>query len=128
MRPSIPEISIRNQIRQSAASTPVLADQRMQVAQRYLGGNHAVTITLRNSTLAARRAISARDNKIREELLRRNKQKTKFMRQTGRAKPKPIIIREDIDGIKTSRCVVRKICGALLTACLSLGPGVSFLT
>ncbi|CAN0082138.1 unnamed protein product, partial [Hapterophycus canaliculatus] len=37
----------------------------VEVAQKYLGGNHAVTITLRNSTMAARRAISARDSKIR---------------------------------------------------------------
>ncbi|CAM9497860.1 unnamed protein product, partial [Scytosiphon promiscuus] len=43
----------------------------VEVAQKYLGGNHAVTITLRNSTMAARRAISARDSKIREELTRR---------------------------------------------------------
>ncbi len=43
-----------------------------KVSQKYLGGNHAVTITLRNSTMAARRAISARDSKIREELTRRS--------------------------------------------------------
>ncbi|CAN0432341.1 unnamed protein product, partial [Laminaria digitata] len=28
----------------------------VEVAQKYLGGNHAVTVTLRNSTMAARRA------------------------------------------------------------------------
>ncbi|CAN0513556.1 unnamed protein product [Ectocarpus sp. 12 AP-2014] len=43
----------------------------VEVAQRYLGGNHAVTVTLRNSTMAARRAISARDSKVREDLIRR---------------------------------------------------------
>eukprot|EP00752_Nemacystus_decipiens_P011214 g9965.t1 len=44
----------------------------VEVAQKYLGGNHAVTVTLRNSTMAARRAISARDSKLREELTRRS--------------------------------------------------------
>ncbi|CAN0454609.1 unnamed protein product, partial [Ectocarpus sp. 8 AP-2014] len=43
----------------------------VEVAQKYLGGNHAVTVTLRNSTMAARRAISARDSKVREDLIRR---------------------------------------------------------
>ncbi|CAM9963952.1 unnamed protein product [Sphacelaria rigidula] len=47
----------------------------VEVAQKYLGGNHAVTVTLRNSTMAARRAISARDSKIRQELTRRNNQR-----------------------------------------------------
>ena len=40
----------------------------VEAAQTYLGGNHAVTITLRNSTIAARRAIAARDSKIRSQL------------------------------------------------------------
>ncbi|CAM9749663.1 unnamed protein product [Pylaiella littoralis] len=44
----------------------------VEVAQKYLGGNHAVTVTLRNSTMAARRAISARDSRTREELIRRS--------------------------------------------------------
>jgi hypothetical protein len=36
---------------------------------QYLGGSHAVTVTLRNSAVAARRAIAARDGKLREQLM-----------------------------------------------------------
>lgn len=52
--------------------SPCFAYDDTKVAQKYLGGNHAVTVTLRNSTMAARRAISARDSKMREELTRRS--------------------------------------------------------
>ena len=65
----------------------------MQVAQKYLGGNHAVTVTLRNSTMAARRAISARDSKIREELIRRSNRRPRGggERGGGRTQPKPAV-------------------------------------
>lgn len=54
---------------------PLCCDTK--VAQKYLGGNHAVTVTLRNSTMAARRAISARDSKVREDLIRRGNRRTR---------------------------------------------------
>lgn len=40
----------------------------VEAAQKYLGLDHAVTLTLRNSAVAARRAIAARDGKVREQL------------------------------------------------------------
>lgn len=63
----------------------------LQVAQKYLGGNHAVTVTLRNSTMAARRAISARDSKIREELTRRSNRRSRGRDRGGTTQSKPTV-------------------------------------
>jgi len=37
----------------------------VEVSERFLGTDHAITVTLRNSTVAARRAIVARDPHVR---------------------------------------------------------------
>ncbi|CAM9237945.1 unnamed protein product [Chrysoparadoxa australica] len=52
----------------------------VEVAQKYLGGNHAVTVTLRNSTVAARRAIAARDRKLHAQLT----QKAQISKRSGK--------------------------------------------
>lgn len=41
----------------------------VEVSERFLGGEHAITVTLRNSTVAARRAIVARDPHVRLQKL-----------------------------------------------------------
>lgn len=79
---------------------PSLLMTLAQVAQRYLGGNHAVTITLRNSNVAARRAISARDSKVREDLLRRKGRGNRGTR------PKQAVAAEML-GQKLTRCSPR---------------------
>lgn len=41
----------------------------VEVSERFLGGDHAIAVTLRNSCIAARRAIVARDPKLRLQKL-----------------------------------------------------------
>jgi tetratricopeptide (TPR) repeat protein len=63
----------------------------VECAQKWLGPSHAVTITLRNSTVAARRAIAVRDRQIRSQLNDKNR---------GRVRQKP---REEGVGLSSER-------------------------
>jgi hypothetical protein len=52
----------------------------VEVAERYLGPDHSITVTLRNSCVAARRAIVAKDPQARTQLeskKRKGKKKAK---------------------------------------------------
>ena len=56
----------------------------VEVADRYLGPNHSITVTLRNSCVAARRAIIAKDPQARSQLAAK---KTKAKKSKGGVRP-----------------------------------------
>ena len=57
----------------------------VEVSERYLGPDHSITVTLRNSCVAARRAIVAKDPKARSQL-----QDSKQRKQKGSGCVRPV--------------------------------------
>jgi hypothetical protein len=59
----------------------------VEVADRYLGPNHSITVTLRNSTVAARRAIVAKDPQARTQLATKKTKAAAGKKSKGGVRP-----------------------------------------